>query len=329
LGQRLVTVGKVVDNDLVTLFLQRVFDALGNGVFYSTLAVALALVYRSSGQINFALGETSMVSVYAALILTMEPTPRLRPTLWAAKHLGTPWPLFPAIVVAVTLGLLSGWLIHRVLLRRVARDSVAAVVGATIGVSLLLTGFARQTMGASFWAFPTPFPQGADAFVRIGGARLWLENVGIAITFLVVLGLLGLFLARSRTGLAFRAVTSNSESAQLVGIAAERTLAIGWALAGSLGALAGVLVANSTLVEPGMMSRLFLFSLAAATIGGLDSPGGAAVGGVALAVVQTMASGYVPAIGGDISVLVAIAMLMVVLFLRPRGLFGRERIVRV
>ncbi len=313
----------------VTLFLQRVFDALGNGAIYSALAVALALVYRSSGHLNFALGEASMISVYTALILTMEPTPRLRPTLWASKHLGTPWPLFLAIAAAVAVGFLASWLMHRLLLRRIAQDSVVAVVGATIGVSLLLLGLARQTMGAAFWAFPTPFPQGPNAFVRIGGARLWLENLCIVATLLVVLALLGLFLTRSRTGLAFRAVTSNPESSRLVGVAVERTLAIGWGLAGALGALAGVLVANSTLVEPGMMSRLFLFSLAAATIGGLDSPGGAAVGGLALALVQTMASGYAPGIGGDISVLVAIALLLIVLVVRPRGLFGRERVVRV
>lgn len=320
---------KSLEDLTVTLFLQRVFDALGNGAIYSALAVALALVYRSSGQLNFALGEASMVSVYAALILTMEPNPRLRPTLWASKHLHTPWPLLAAILVAVTLGFTSGWLMHRVVLRRVAQDSGNSVVGATIGVSLLLLGLARQTMGASFWAFPTPFPQGPDAFVRIGGARLWFENLCIAATLLAVLALLGLFLTSSRTGLAFRAVTSNAESSRLAGIAVERTLAVGWGLAGTLGALAGVLVANSTLVEPGMMSRLFLFSLAAATIGGLDSPGGAALGGLVLALVQTMASGYIPAIGGDISVLVAIALLLVVLFVRPRGLFGRERVVRV
>ncbi len=318
-----------VDNGSVTLFLQRVFDALGNGAIYSALAVALALVYRSSGQLNFALGESSMVSVYAALILTMKPTPRLRPTLWAAKHLGTPWGLLPAIVVAIALGFATGWIMHRVVLRRVAKDSVTAVVGATIGVSLLLIGLARQFMGVGFWAFPTPFPQGPDAFVSVGGARLWFENLCIAATLLGVLGLLGLFLTRTRTGLAFRAVTSNVESSRLVGVAVERTLAVGWGLAGALGALAGVLVANSTFVEPSMMSRLFLFSLAAATIGGLDSPVGAAVGGLMLALVQTMASGYVPAIGGDISVLVAIALLLIVLFIRPQGVLGRKRVVRV
>ena len=128
---------------------------------------------------------------------------------------------------------------------------------------------------------------------------------------------------------AFRAITSNRDSAELAGIHVERTLALGWGMAGSLGALAGVLVANTTLLEPNMMTRLFLFSLAAATIGGLDSPMGAALGGLVLAVVQTMAGGYVPAIGGDVSILVSIALLLVVLYVRPRGLLGRRQVVRV
>ncbi len=313
----------------MTLFLQRLFDALGNGAVYAALAVALALVYRSSGHLNFSLGEASMFSVYTALILRMEPTPRLRPTLWAAEHLGTPWPLPIAFVAAVAVGFSICWLTHRLFLRRTSGGSVASVVGATIGVSLLLLGLARQTMGNAFWAFPTPFPQGPKAYVSIGGARLWYENVGIIVTLVVVLGLLGLILTRTRIGLAFRAVTSNPESSRLVGVAVERTLAFGWGLAGAIGAIAGLLVANSTLVEPGMMSRLFLFSLASATIGGLDSPAGAAVGGIALALVQTMAAGYIPAIGGDISVLVAIALLLIVLVVRPTGLFGRQRVVRV
>jgi branched-chain amino acid transport system permease protein len=312
----------------VTLFVQRVFDALGNGVIYAALAVALSLVHRASGHLNFALGESSMVSVYVALILATPATPRLRPTLWVEGRLGTPWPAPLAFAAAMAFGFGLGWIVHRVLVRRVAHGSIVTVVGATIGVSLLLTGLARQSFGASFWAFPTPFPQGKDAHVRIAGARLWFQTIGTVATLVVVLVGLSLFLHRTRTGLAFRAVTSNPDGAPAVGINVSRTLAIGWGLSGAMGALAGVLVANSTLVEPTMMTRLFLFSLAAATIGGLDSPVGAALGGLALAMVQTMASGYVPAIGGDISVLVAIALLLIVLLVRPQGLFGQRRVVR-
>lgn len=317
------------DTAPMALFLQRVFDALSNGAIYAALAVALSLVHRSSGQLNFALGESSMVSVYVALILTTPVTPRLPPTVWVARRLATPWPAPVAFVAATVVGFLLGWLAHRLLIRRLADGSVATVVGATIGLSLLLTGLARQSFGAAFWAFPTPFPQGPDAHWRVAGARLWFETIGIVASLVVVLVVLGVFLTRTKIGLAFRAVTSNAEGAPGVGINVPRTLAFGWGLAGALGAIAGVLVANSTFVEPQMMARLFLFSLAAATIGGLDSPVGAALGGLALAVVQTMASGYVPAIGGDISMLVAIALLLGVLLVRPQGLFGRRRIVRV
>ena len=311
------------------LFLQRVFDALGNGSIYAALAVALSMVYRSSGHLNFALGEASMVSTYAALILATKSNGRLAVANWAQDHLGTPWPLLLAFAAAVALGFLIALVINRVLLRRAGRMPVTAVVGATIGVSLLLNGVVGQTVGIGFSAFPTPFPEGPDAFVSVGGARLWFENIGITATMITVLMMVAALMRFTKLGLAFRAITSNRDSAEIVGIHVERTLAFGWGLAGALGALAGVLVANTTLLEPNMMTRLFLFSLAAATIGGLDSPVGAALGGLLLAVVQTMAGGYVPSIGGDVSVLVSIALLLVVLYVRPRGLLGRRHVVRV
>ena len=310
------------------LFVQRMFDALGNGSIYAALAVALSLVYRASGHLNFALGEASMVSTYVALTLATRPRGLMFGT-WAHQHLGTPWPLLPAFIAAMVVGFLIALVVHRLLSGRSQRRPVTAVVGATIGVSLLLNGLVGQTVGTRFSAFPTPFPQGADAYVSVGGARLWFENIGITVTMVLVLLTLAGLMRFTRLGLAFRAITSNADSAELAGIHVERTLALGWGMAGSLGALAGVLVANTTLLEPNMMTRLFLFSLAAATIGGLDSPMGAALGGLVLAVVQTMAGGYVPAIGGDVSILVSIALLLVVLYVRPRGLLGRRQVVRV
>ena len=310
------------------LFLQRIFDASGNGAIYAALAVALSLGYRSSGHLNFALGEGSMVSTYAALILATTPSPRLKFSQWAGHHLGTPWPIVPAFLGAMVLGFAISVTIYAVFMGRGRKRSIAAVVGITIGVSLLLHGLATQTVGTGFRAFPTPFPQGPDAFFNVGGARLWFENIGIALTLAVVLGALALAMKMTKLGLAFRAVTTNRSSSELVGIRVGRTLALGWGMAGALGALAGVLVANTTLVEPNMMARLFLFSLAAATIGGLDNPVGAAAGGFVVALVQTMAGGYVPRIGGDVSELVAIALLLIVLFFRPQGLLGRPHVVR-
>ena len=311
------------------LFLQRLFDAVSNGAVYASLAVALTLVYRSSGMLNFALGESSMFATFVALVLVTPRTRRLRGTTWAHRWLHTPWPLPLAIGAVALAALLFGALVERVLMRRVEGRSVMAVVGATLGLGLLVNGAAAQSFGNAFWAFRSPFPHGPGAAVKVAGARLRYETIGTALVLLVVLAALRLLLQNTRTGLAFRAVASNRSSASLAGIEVGRSLALGWGLAGALGALAGVLVAPSTLVETGMMGKLLVFAIAAATVGGLDSPAGAVAGGFLLALAETMLGGYVPAVGGDLSLLVAIAVLLAVLAVRPHGLLGRRRVARL
>lgn len=311
------------------LFLQRLFDAVGNGAVYASLAVALTLVYRSSGMLNFALGESSMFATFVALVLITPATPRLRGTLWAHRWLGTPWPVPAAMVAVAAVSMVVGALVERVLMRRVEGRSTMAVVGATLGLGLLFSGAATQGFGNAFWAFRSPFPHGPGDSLVVARAHLRYETLGTAAVLLVVLAGLRVLLQRTRTGLAFRAVASNRSSASLTGIDVGRSLALGWGLAGALGALAGVLVAPSTLVQTDMMGKLLVFAIAAATVGGLDSPTGAVVGGFLLALAETMLGGYVPAIGGDLSLLVAIAVLLAVLAVRPQGLMGRRRVARL
>lgn len=312
------------------LFLQRLFDAVSNGAVYASLAVALTLVYRSSGMLNFALGESSMFATFVALVLVTPRSRRLRGTTWAHRWLHTPWPLPLAIVAVALAALVFGALVERVLMRRAEGRSVMAVVGATLGLGLLINGAAAQSFGNAFWAFRSPFPHGPGSAVTVaGGARLRYETIGTALVLLVVLAALRLLLQNTRTGLAFRAVASNRSSASLAGIQVGRSLALGWGLAGALGALAGVMVAPNTLVETGMMGKLLVFAIAAATVGGLDSPSGAVAGGFLLALAETMLGGYVPSIGGDLSLLVAIAVLLAVLAVRPHGLLGRRRVARL
>jgi branched-chain amino acid transport system permease protein len=192
-----------------------------------------------------------------------------------------------------------------------------------------VTGAAGQVYGSRFYSMPSPFPLGADAQWRIGGARLRYDTVGIVGVLLGVLALMWVLQRTTRLGLAFRAVASNQESASLAGVPVGRILALGWGCAGALGALAGALVANNVLVSTSMMTRLLIFALAAATIGGLDSPMGAALGGLIVALLETMLGGYVPFIGGDISIVAALVVLSVVLVLRPAGLLGRRALGRV
>ncbi len=308
----------------MTLFLQRLFDALTNGAIYAALALALVLIHRSTGILNFAQGELAMLSTYVALVLVTPATPALAGTGLAADLLGTPWPVPLAILGAVAVSLVVGAALERTLVRPVEHQrSALAVVSITLAIFLAANSLAAEVWGTAFRPFPTPFPDDNDDFVGVGGARLWLDSLGVWLTLLAVLLALWVFLQRTRLGLAFRAVSSNRDSAELVGVDADRTLMLGWALAAALGAVAGALVAPTALLEPDMMQRLLVYSFAAAVLGGLDSPIGAIVGGMVVSITQTMLAGYVGPIGGEHDLIVAFLLIVAVLVLRPRGLLGR------
>ena len=311
------------------LFVQRLFDALSNGAVYAALAVALSMVYRSSAMLNFALGEMSMAATFLALVLSTGPTPLLKGTVWAHEKLGTPWNVWIVIPVVMVVATVAGVIVERVFVRPAERRSAVAVVSVTLGIGLFVNGGAAQLFGSRFFAFPGTFPTGPKDRWRIGGASLRYETVGIAAVLLGVLVVLALIQRWTKLGLAFRAVASNRDSAALSGVRVNQVLALGWGIAGALGALAGVLVANTTLVSTNMMSRLLVFGIAAATVGGLGSPSGAALGGIVLALMETMLGGYVPFIGGDVTLVTAILVLMIVLWFRPAGLFGRRTVARL
>ena len=311
------------------LFLQRVFDALSNGAIYAALAVALSMVYRSSAMLNFALGEMAMASTFLALLLKSKPTPAFKGSTWTHKYLHTPWKFWLVVPAVIVVAMVAGMAVERLLVRRAEKRSAMAVVSVTLGVGIFVNGGVQQFFDSRFFSFPTPFPHGPKARWQIGGALLRFETLGIAGTIIGVLTLLWLLQRWTKLGLAFRAVASNRDGAELSGVPVNWVLALGWGIAGGLGALAAMLVANSTFVSTAMMTRLFIFGLAAATVGGLDNPSGAAVGGLLLAMLETMLGGYVPFIGGDVSLVAAIAVLAIVLMVRPQGLFGRQRVARL
>ena len=204
-----------------------------------------------------------------------------------------------------------------------------AVVNVTIGLLITVNAITAEIWGVAPRQFPSPFPAGPLDFFSIGGARLRYESIGVWVTLLVLLGALAVFLQKTKTGLAFRGITANRTSARLVGISVNRTLMIGWAIAAGIGALAAALVADAVLLEPFMMIRLLIFSFAAATIGGLDSPKGALVGGIVVAMTQTLVPAYIPFISTELSLLPPLIVMGAVLLIRPTGLFGTQRVERV
>lgn len=311
------------------LLLQRIFDALFNSAIYSSLALALVIIFRATGLLNFAQGEMATFAAYVAFVLLNGPTPRLTGGGLAGIIPGVPMSAPFAIIGAVLFGMAAGAATERALIRPLREAPELAMVNVTIGMLLALNSLMGQWWGTGGRFFPAVFPTGPGQHFEILGARLRYNTIGVWLTLLVLLALLAFMLQRTRAGLAFRAVSIDRTSSELNGIRVGRTLMYGWALASALGALAATMSANIVFLEPNMMLRVLVFSFAAATLGGLDSPKGALVGGVIIGLSQTLIPAYVPFIGFELSVLPALLVMTAVLLVRPAGLFGTRRIERV
>lgn len=314
--------------DLV-LLLQRIFDALFNSAIYSSLALALVIIFRSTGLLNFAQGEMATFTAYIAFIFLSGPQPNLTGGGLAGLVPGVPLPIPLAIMGAVICGMAGGAVTERALIRPLGRAPDLALVNITIGILLATNSLMAQWWGTGPRMFPAVFPSGAGQNFVILGARLRYSTVGVWSILLVVLVLLVLLLRHTRTGLAFRAVSISHSNAELVGVRVGPTLMYGWALASGFGALAACLSANSVLLEPNMMLRVLVYAFAAATLGGLDSPKGALIGGLIIGLSQTLIPAYVPFIGFELSVLPALIAMVAILLVRPAGLYGTKRIERV
>ena len=297
------------------LFLQRVFDALSNGATYALVAVALVLIFKATTLINFARGEMGMLGAFFTLQLW----------LWGL-------PMWIALFLAMAISALLAAGIERVLIRPFDPADHLPLVIITLGLFLMINAVAAIAWRFDPRAFPNLFGDG-NAF-SIGGANLGWYTVGTTVTIVVVLAVLHLLLTRTKIGLAFRAVSSNLESSELVGIRVGQTLQFGWALAAAVGTLAAsVFVANPIRqLEPSIMLRVLIFAAAAAALGGLDSLFGAVVGGLAIGFVQSVLVQYLNqwfSFPNTLSLTTAVVVLMVVLLVRPAGLFGTAAVERV
>jgi branched-chain amino acid transport system permease protein len=299
----------------VERFLQYLFDGLSSGAIYAFIALGLVIIYRSSNQLNFAQGEMAMLSAFFGW--------------WYGKQGLSPW---IAVVASATTAMVAGMVIEKLIIRPIHHRSPFAVVVAAIGLFLginALPPFVWRVINPE--PFESLFPDEADDFVRIGGATWREENIGILVALGITVGVLYLLFQRTKFGLAMRAVASNPESAPLVGIRTGQVLAFSWGLAAAVGAIGGSLVASRNgNVEPLMMFTIFFAATAAATLGGYDSLFGAVFGGLVLGVFETMVAGYQPdLIGQELKGVVSLVVILVVLLIRPSGLFGSQRVERV
>lgn len=289
-------------------FIQQFATGLSTGSLYAIIALALVLIYRSTGIVNFAQGEMAMFMTFTA---------------WSVWNWDSNFWL--AFFITLIIAAAFGALIELVALRPVESGPVLNPIIVTIGLVLILDSLALRIWQGQ----PKPFPSPAmfkGAPLSIGPADISRTNVGVFCMSLLIMALIYLFFNRTKVGLAMRATAQDRVAGSLVGIRVGRMLALGWVLSSMVGAVAGMLLAPTLFLSPTMMAGALLFAFAAAVLGGLDSPVGAIVGGLTMGVVQNMAGTY---IGSNIDITVAFVVIIAILLVRPRGLFGRKAIQRV
>jgi branched-chain amino acid transport system permease protein len=291
-------------------FFQQVVSGLASGGIYAALALALVLIHRATGVINFAQGEMAMFSTYIA---------------WALiTHHG--WSYWLAFVATLLISFLGGVLIQRVIIRPVERGPVLTTVIITIGLVLIFNGAAGWIWSAEIRSFESPFP---NETWRVGGVSISQQDVGHFGIVLALVVALWLFFQFTKIGLAMRAAALNPDASRLVGVRVGWMLAIGWGLAAMLGAVAGMLAAPTVFLEPNMMQAILIYAFAAAVLGGIDSPFGAVVGGLLLGVGLNLVGAYIDFVGASLRLPVALMIILVVLLVRPAGLFGKPVVRRV
>lgn len=291
------------------LFLQQIIEGLASGAIYASLALALVLIYRATRIVNFAQGEMATLSVYFA---------------WQLNQWGVPFVL--CLIIVVVLSFVMGALVFRLMIRPVLGASDHTMVVICIGFFVGFEAIALWIWGADPRAFPRTFP---DHVWTIGGVRLTANNLGILATLCVLTAGLSALFRFTRIGLAMRASAAEREKSPLVGIPVETMLTLGWGLAAAVGFVAAALIAPSLFLSPPMMVSVVIYALAAATLGGWDSPAGAIVGGLIVGVAESLCATFVGFIGNELKVGVPFALMAVVLLARPQGLFGTTAVIRV
>ena len=288
-------------------FLQLTLTGLTGGAVYALVAVGFVLIYKSSDVINFAQGEFLLIGAYLAYFFM--------------GQLGLHWSIGIILTIVVAAGL--GVVIERLVLRPLIGEPIISVIMVTIGLASLLKAMVGGIWGINPQVFPAFIPKNE---VHIFNAvvttdKLWA--IGIALAFLL---LFTLFFRYNKEGIAMRAVADDQQAALSMGISVQRIFALAWSIAAMTAAVAGIIVANVLEVSPNL-SGVGLHVFPVVILGGLDSIPGALIGAVIIGLLEAYAGGYVG--DGSLAQVISYVVLIIILMVRPYGLFGQEIIERV
>lgn len=290
----------------MSYFMNLVLSGMVIGSLYGLVAMGFAIIYRATGMVNFAQGEVMMLIAYMSYTFATIPGMGFVPLL--ACVLGA----------SIALGLLIEWLFIRPMLG----EPMFSRVMVTIGLAVVIRSVVILIWGVEPTAFPRPF---GNAVIRFGDVALYPGQI-FALASLAVLSLaMWLFFRRARVGIAMRATSNNETTALLMGINVKRISAIAWALAAVFAAFAGLAFCLMFSLEP-EISQMGLRGFPATILGGLDSVVGGAFGGLVIGIAENLAGGY---LGRGLKEIAGFVLIIVVLMVKPYGLFGQREIERV
>ena len=291
------------------------FSGLSMGAIYALIALGFVLIFKSTGILNFAHGELCMVGAYICY--------------YFATRLELPYLL--SFLLAVLLGCLLGALIDRLIFRKLVGEPIHSTILVTIGLSSILVAATGLIWGHDTYSIKSPFAGTAVEFAGMVFSQAALATIGAS---LILVALFVLFFRRSLIGIALMGTAEDSDTAGLMGINVKRMRMLAWVLGASVAGVAGIFLAEQSFVHTGM-SHIGIKAMSAAILGGMQSIGGAIVGGVLVGIIESLAATFLTdlAVGdfhfGDIKDVTAFAIIILVLMIRPRGIFGKKEVERV
>ena len=295
----------------INFFLQLVINGVVVGSVYALVALGFVIIFKSTSVVNFAQGEFLLLGAYISLAVVGQ----------------TSMPFWVAVVVTLLFSVALGMLIERLILRPMIGEPVISVIMVTLGLSSILKAVVQGIWGTDTRPFPEIFP---STPVQIGPLPVSQGYIYSVVCVTILLLLFTLFFKYSRAGIAMRATAFSQQVAQSMGISVRRMFALAWAIAAVVSAIGGILLGGVRGGVDAALAAIGLKVIPVVILGGLDSIIGAIVGGLIVGVLENLAGGYLdPIFGGGVKEVAPFVVLVLILMIKPYGLFGKVHIDRV
>ncbi|AEI14897.1 ABC-type transporter, integral membrane subunit [Flexistipes sinusarabici DSM 4947] len=295
---------------MMDFFLQLVITGIVIGSIYSLLALGFTLIYKATGVVNFAQGELLLVGAYICLQFTV----------------GYKVPFIFSFLLTLVFMFFFGFLIEKIFLRKMIGEPIISIIMLTIGLSSVLKSVVQLFWGTSTRTFPQIFPEEPIAVMDLQISYVYLASIVAVAVFLL---LFTVFFKKTRVGVAMRAVASDQQAALSMGINVKRIFALSWAIAAIVSTVGGVFLGNINGINTSL-SHFGLMVFPVVILGGLDSIGGAIIAGLIIGVLENLAGGYIdPLIGGGAKEVFPFVVMILVMMIRPYGLFGTADVEKV